>query len=66
MAIHVRMAWAFVETLVLAGVLLVWAERVRGARLLTLILLAWTVLPAEFVLGVAVVSSRSPSGSGLG
>lgn len=39
MAIHVVMAWALVETLVLAGVLLVWAERVRGARLLTLFLL---------------------------
>lgn len=39
MAIHVVMAWALVETLVLAGVLLAWAERVRGARLLTLFLL---------------------------
>ena len=39
MAIHLVMALALVETLVLAGVLLAWAERVRGARLLTLFLL---------------------------
>lgn len=39
MALHVVMALALVETLVLAGVLLAWAERVRGARLLVLFLL---------------------------
>jgi hypothetical protein len=59
MAIHVVMAWALVETLVLAGVLLVWAERVRGARLLTLFLLGVAIwitgneLPNVFGLAVA-------------
>jgi signal transduction histidine kinase len=57
MAIHVVMAWALVETLVLAGVLLVWAERVRGARLLTL-----------FLLGVAIwiTGNELPNVFGLG
>ncbi|HVE52336.1 MAG TPA: ATP-binding protein [Ramlibacter sp.] len=59
MAIHVVMAWALIETLVLAGVLLVWAERVRGARLLTLFLLGVAIwitgneLPNVFGLAVA-------------
>lgn len=59
MAIHLVMAWALVETLVLAGVLLAWAERVRGARLLTLFLLGvaiWIIgneLPNVFGLGAA-------------
>jgi signal transduction histidine kinase len=43
MALHIALALALVETLVLAGVLLVWAQQVRGARLLTV-----------FLLGVAV------------
>jgi signal transduction histidine kinase len=56
MAIHVVMAWALVETLVLAGVLLIWAERVRGARLLTL-----------FLLGVAIwiTGNELPNVAGL-
>ena len=44
MAIHVALALAFAETLVLAGLLLVWAQQVAGARLLTVFLLgvaAW-------------------------
>lgn len=43
MALHVALALALAETLVLAGVLLVWAKQVPGARLLTV-----------FLLGVAV------------
>ncbi len=39
MLLHVVMALALLETLVLAGVLLAWADQVRGARLLTLFLL---------------------------
>ena len=56
MAIHVAMAWALLETLVLAGVLLAWAERVRGARLLTL-----------FLAGVAIwiVGNELPNVFGL-
>ncbi|MES2938710.1 MAG: ATP-binding protein [Pseudomonadota bacterium] len=59
MAIHVVMAWALLETLVLAGVLLAWAERVRGARLLTLFLLGVAIwitgneLPNVFGLAAA-------------
>lgn len=62
MAIHVIMAWALVETLVLAGVLLAWAERVRGARLLTLFLLGVAIwitgneLPNVFGLAAAPVA----------
>jgi len=43
MAIHLALALALFETIALAGVLLVWAERVAGARLLVV-----------FLLGVAV------------
>jgi signal transduction histidine kinase len=44
MALHVALALAFAETLVLAMLLLVWAQQVAGARLLTVFLLgvaAW-------------------------
>ena len=39
MALHVVLALALAETLVLAGVLLAWAQQVAGARLLTVFLL---------------------------
>lgn len=39
MAIHIAFALALIETLALAGVLLVWAPRVPGVRLLVLFLL---------------------------
>jgi signal transduction histidine kinase len=39
MALHVALALSLAETLVLAGVLLVWAQHVAGARLLTVFLL---------------------------
>lgn len=64
MAIHVVMAWALLETLVLAGVLLVWAERVRGARLLTLFLLGVAIwitgneLPNVFGLAAVPYATR--------
>jgi signal transduction histidine kinase len=38
MALHIVLALALAETLVLAGVLLVWAQHVPGARLLTVFL----------------------------
>ena len=34
MLIHLALAFALFETLVLAGVLLAWADQVAGARLL--------------------------------
>ncbi|HSI60544.1 MAG TPA: HAMP domain-containing sensor histidine kinase [Ideonella sp.] len=43
MALHIALALALIETLALAGVLFVWADRVAGARLLV-----------GFLLGVAV------------
>ncbi len=46
MAIHVALALSLLESLALAGVLLHWADRVAGARLLVLFLLgvsAWIV-----------------------
>src|SRR5205085_1511280 len=39
MALHLALALSLAETLVLAGVLLVWAQQVPGARLLTVFLL---------------------------
>ncbi|HEX2546136.1 MAG TPA: ATP-binding protein [Ramlibacter sp.] len=39
MALHLALALSLVETLVLAGLLLVWAQHVPGARLLTVFLL---------------------------
>lgn len=39
MALHIALALSLAETLVLAGVLLVWAQHVAGARLLTVFLL---------------------------
>jgi signal transduction histidine kinase len=56
MTLHVVMALALAETLVLAGVLLLWAEQVRGARLLTL-----------FLLGVAfwILGNQLPNWVGL-
>ena len=39
MALHLALALALAETIVLAGVLLVWAQHVPGARLLTVFLL---------------------------
>lgn len=62
MALHIVMGLALVETLVLAAVLLAWAERVRGARLLTLFLLGvaiWVTgneLPNVFGLQAAPVA----------
>ncbi|WP_374663899.1 ATP-binding protein [Ramlibacter sp.] len=62
MALHIVMGLALVETLVLAAVLLAWAERVRGARLLTLFLLGvaiWVTgneLPNVFGLSSAPVA----------
>ena len=52
MALHVALALSLLETLVLAGVLLLWADKVRGARLLTV-----------FLLGVAtwIVSNELPN-----
>lgn len=55
MAIHVALALSLLESLVLAGVLLHWADRVAGARLLIL-----------FLLGVSVwiVGNELPSWTG--
>lgn len=56
MALHLALALALAETLVLAGVLLVWAQQVAGARLLTV-----------FLLGVAVwiTGNELPNWAGL-
>ncbi len=55
MAIHVALALSLLESLALAGVLLHWADRVTGARLLVL-----------FLLGVAtwIVGNELPSWTG--
>lgn len=57
MAIQLALALALIETLALAGVLLVWAHRVAGARLLVV-----------FLLGVAVwiVGNQLPNWFGPG
>ena len=57
MLIHLTLGFALFETLALAGVLLVWADRVAGARLL-----------AAFLVGIAVwiVGNELPNWFGQG
>ena len=57
MLIHLTLAFALFETLALAGVLLAWADRVAGARLL-----------AAFLAGIAVwiVGNELPNWFGQG
>jgi signal transduction histidine kinase len=71
MAIHIALALALIETLALAGLLTVWADRLAGARLLVLFLLGVAIwiagneLPNLFGLGAAPYAMRMLASAAL-